>query len=105
MGWASTISICASLSASQREADPGAGTGALVEQGSFRFRPPVAGSGGRALWKKAWGLEQQGATSASRSRGQVDHSGLKNHKEPPSWSLEKSGFSRKLGESEVSSSL
>ena len=68
MGWASTISICASLSASQREADPGAGTGTLVEQGSFRFHPPVAGSGGRALWKKAWGLEQQGATRASKSR-------------------------------------
>ena len=68
MGWASTISICVSISASQREADPGAGTGTLVEQGSFRFRPPVAGSGGRALWKKAWGLEQQGATRASKSR-------------------------------------
>ena len=68
MGWASTISICASLSASQREADPGAGTGPLVEQGSFRFGPPIAGSGGRALWKQAWGLEQQGATRASKSR-------------------------------------
>ena len=88
MGWASTISICASISASPREADPGAGTGTLVEHGSFRFRPPGAGSGGRALWKKAWGLEQQWATKASKSRGQVDHSGLKNHKEPPSSSPE-----------------